>query len=205
MAIKPDVAEVDKNRMSAISNGVQALLFAEGGALTFKSLTKSLECTEKDLQTALDALAQKLEGSGLSLVRSDTETVLAVSADAKDVVIKKASEESKRDIGDAGLEVLAILLYEGPSTRANIDYIRGVNSSSTIRNLLIRGLVERSGNPEDAREYIYRPTVDLMAHVGVTDREKLPEYARIATELATFKASRDNHASESDTTAGNDI
>ena len=190
--------------MEKLSSQIQALLFSEGGALTFKSLAKSLACSEKELKVALDALSQRLEGSGLSLVRSDTEAVLTVSADAKDVVIKKASEESERDIGDAGLEVLAILLYDGPSTRGAIDYIRGVNSSSTIRNLLIRGLVERSGNPEDAREYIYRPTTDLMAHLGVTSRERLPEYGTIAPELAAFKASQHDHVSGSNTTAGTD-
>jgi segregation and condensation protein B len=182
-----------------IAKQAQALLFAEGGSLTYKSLAKILNCTEADLRTALESLASALEGTGLSLVRSDTEAVLAVTADAKDAVMKKASEEYDRDIGDAGLEVLAVLLYEGPSTRATIDYIRGVNSSSTIRNLLLRGLVERSGNPEDGREFIYRATTDLLAHVGSSTREELPEYATISRELAVFKASDSNHGSASTT------
>lgn len=176
-----------------IAKQAQALLFSEGGALTYKSLAKSLGCSEADLKTALDSLASSLDGSGLALVRSDTEAVLAVSSDAKDAVMKKAAEEYERDIGDAGLEVVAVLLYEGPSTRATIDYIRGVNSSSTIRTLLLRGLVERSGNPEDGREFIYRATTDLLAHLGSTKREDLPEYATISRELATFKASESNH------------
>jgi segregation and condensation protein B len=178
-----------------IAQQAHALLFSEGGALTYKSLAKSLACSESDLKMALDSLASGLDGSGLSLVRSDTEAVLAVSAGAKDAVMKKASEEYERDIGDAGLEVLAVLLYEGPSTRAAIDYIRGVNSSSTIRNLLLRGLVERSGNPEDGREFIYRATTDLFAHLGSTKREDLPEYATISRELAAFKATEMHHAS----------
>lgn len=178
-----------------IAKQAQALLFSEGGALTYKNLAKSLGCSEADLKTALESLATSLEGSGLTLVRSDTEAVLAVSADAKDAVMKKASEEYERDIGDAGLEVLAVLLYEGPSTRATIDYIRGVNSSSTIRNLLLRGLVERSGNPEDGREFIYRATTDLLAHLGSSKREDLPEYATISGELAAFKHHESSHAS----------
>jgi segregation and condensation protein B len=182
--------------MDKIAAQAQALLFAEGGALTYKNLAKTLSCEERDLRMALDSLAEKLSGTGLELVRSDTEAVLAISADAKDIVIKKASEEYDRDVGEAGLEVLAVLLYEGPSTRATIDYIRGVNSSSTIRNLLLRGLVERSGNPEDGREFIYRATTDLLAHLGVPDRDKLPEYGTISRELAAFKATEHNHAGE---------
>ena len=123
-----------------------------------------------------------------------------ISTAAREAVANVLKEEAERDIGDAGLEVLAILLYEGPSTRATIDYIRGVNSSSTIRTLLTRGLVERSGNPDDGREYIYKPTTDLFAYVGVRKREDLPEYGTIAGELAAFKVARDAHGTrESDT------
>jgi segregation and condensation protein B len=181
--------------MDNLSKQAQALLFAEGGALTFKSLEKSLSCDGVALQHALDALAQTLEGSGLSLVRSDTEATLAVSADAREVVAKKAADEYQSSIGEAGLEILSILLYEGPATRAMIDYIRGVNSSSSLRNLLARGLVERSGNPEDGREYVYRPTVELLAHLGVSGAKELPEYDTIARELSEFK-SKHNEAFE---------
>lgn len=179
--------------MDKLSRQIQALLFAEGGALTFKSLEKALSCDTAELQSALTMLATALEKTGLVLVKSDTEAVLAVAADAKEIVMKKATEEYARDIGDAGLEVLAVLLYEGPSTRAQIDYIRGVNSSSTLRNLLSRGCVERSGNPEDGREYIYRATAELLAHIGVSERTKLPEYSTISSELSSFKQT-ENHA-----------
>ena len=201
MPIKPDNNQTDAARMSVISNGVQALLFAEGGALTYASLKKTLGCSDEQLSAGLTALSVQLEGTGLTLVQSDTEAILAVAAEAKDIVVKKATEESARDIGDAGLEVLAVLLYEGPSTRAQIDYIRGVNSSSTLRNLLSRGLVERAGNPEDGREFIYRATTELLAHIGVAERTKLPEYSTISTELSSFKQTA-NHAS-SDSTSHN--
>ena len=102
--------------------------------------------------------------------------------------IKTAYElELGREIGDAGLEVLAIVLYRGPSTRAQVDYIRGVNTSSTMRTLLTRGLIERTGNPEDGREFLYRPTVELLAHLGVRKVTELPDYAKISNELAAFE------------------
>ncbi len=179
---------------------IQALLFSEGGAVTLKTLEKALGCSHDEVQAALEALAAGLEGSGLTLVRSDTEAVLAIAPVATEIVTKKATDEYGKDIGEAGLEVLAILLYEGSSTRAQIDYIRGVNSSSTLRNLLTRGLIERSGNPDDGREFIYRPTTELLAHLGVTDRTALPEYGTISAELSSFK---ENHAAgDNDTTGG---
>lgn len=181
--------------LTPIAKQAQALLFSEGGSLSYAYLSKTLSCSEGDLKMALESLETALTGTGLALIRSDTEAVLAIAPDAKDAVVKKATEEYDRDIGDAGLEVLAVLLYEGPSTRATIDYIRGVNSSSTIRTLLLRGLVERSGNPEDGREYIYRATTDLLAHLGSTKRENLPEYDILSRELAAFKATQPEHGS----------
>jgi segregation and condensation protein B len=124
------------------------------------------------------------------LVRTDKEAALAVSQTVRESVAAILQKEQEREIGDAGLEVLGILLYEGPSTRAQIDYVRGVNSSSTIRTLLTRGLIERSGNPEDGREYLYRPTVELLAHLGVTETKYLPDYETIARELTSFKSTQ---------------
>ncbi len=164
-----------------------AFLFAEGGELTRKKLASLLGCNEAELRDAQKVVAERLQGSGIGLIETEAALSLAVAPEASSSVQEALKRELDRDIGDAGLEVLSIILYIGPSTRARIDYIRGVNSSSTIRNLLARGLVERIGNPEDAREYLYRPTVELLAHLGVTDGAKLPEYATIVAELSSFE------------------
>src|SRR3989338_8724130 len=165
-----------------------AFLFSEGGSMTRKKLAMLLGCKQPELQGALDALGERFQGSGLSLIQTEREVGLAVAASAADAVQKAFERELARDIGDAGLEVLAIVLYRGPSTRAQIDYIRGVNTASTLRTLLTRGLVERAGNPEDAREYLYRPTVELLAHLGVAQARELPDHDTIARELAMFES-----------------
>lgn len=173
-----------------LSAHVEALLFAEGGSLSLKKIAQLLNVSLKEASDALPELRANLAGRGLSLITTETEASLVISPETRDAVKSAYERELGREIGDAGLEVLSILLYRGPSTRAQIDYIRGVNTSSTIRTLLSRGLVERIGNPEDAREYLYRPTVELLAHLGVTRREDLPEYATIAAELAAFEQSQ---------------
>lgn len=172
-----------------ISTDIEALLFAEGGALTKKKLCSTLACAEGELDRALEELVQKLAGRGLTLVQNGTEVALAVSPENRSAVAESLERDQARDIGEAGLEILAILLYEGPSTRATIDYVRGVNSSSTLRTLLTRGLVERSGNPEDGREFMYRPSLDLLAHLGVPNVQALPDYESLKQELEKFKKS----------------
>ena len=181
---------------------IEGLLFAEAGSLTFKKLASLLECTEENVRAAITHLETSRQG-GLTVVRSETEVALAVAPKDREAVAAILGKEDTKDIGDAGLEVLSVLLYEGPQTRSEIDYIRGVNSSTTLRTLIARGLVERSGNPADGREFVYRPTVELLSYLGVPNAQALPEYATLSRELAAFKsgAAETFHARQHDTPA----
>lgn len=189
-----------------LANTIEALLFSEGGTIAKKKLCQIVGVDDAALADALATLRERKEGSGLTLVESEREVTLAVSSEATEVVQKAFERELGREIGDAGLEVLAIILYRGPSTRAQIDYIRGVNTSSTIRLLAARGLLERTANPQDAREYLYKPTVELLAHLGARTGQELPEYAKISSELASFEKTHqdpfDSHAANTPTDSG---
>ncbi len=170
-----------------LSQRLEAFLFAEGGSLSRKKLLQLLECKPEELAAAADALSNTLSNRGISLIKTETEITLAVASSTQAALEKAFEKELGREIGEAGLEVLAIILYRGASTRAQIDYVRGVNSSTSVRTLLARGLLERTGNPDDAREYLYRPTAELLAYLGITDSQELPEYGIIRGELATFE------------------
>jgi segregation and condensation protein B len=170
-----------------LSQRLEAFLFAEGGSVTRKKLLQLLECKADELNAAIQELDATLQERGIALIQTETEVGLVVAPNSQEALEKAFEKELGREIGDAGLEVLAILLYKGASTRAQIDYVRGVNSSTTLRGLLARGLVERTGNPEDAREYLYRPTAELLAYLGVRSMGELPSYATIAGELAAFE------------------
>ena len=173
-----------------LASKIEALLFSEGGTLPRKKLAQVLGESDEAVSTAITELKHHKEGSGLSVVETEREVTLAVSQDAVPTVKAAFERELGREVGDAGLEVIAIILYRGPSTRSEIDYIRGVNTSSTIRLLAARGLIERALNPKDSREYLYRPTVELLAHLGARSGNELPDYDKITSELAAFEESQ---------------
>jgi segregation and condensation protein B len=173
--------------MNDYASLAHAYLFAEGGVLSFKKLSQLLGIEHARTIAALDELSAKLNGSGLCIIRTETEAALSVAPRESEVLRTQYESELGREIGEAGLEVLAIVLYRGPSTRASIDYIRGVNTSSTIRTLLARGLLERTSNPNDSREYLYQPTVALLAHIGAQKVHEAPEYGTISNELRAFE------------------
>ncbi|KKU27197.1 MAG: Segregation and condensation protein B [Candidatus Magasanikbacteria bacterium GW2011_GWA2_46_17] len=182
--------ETSKN-ISEMAARAEAFLFAEGEPIPTSTLKKLLSCTDEELEQALLSLAKRQDGSGIALIRTNGEAALAVSESCAPAIRAENAKEHEREIGDAGLEVLAILLYRGPSTRAQIDYIRGVNTSTTLRTLLARGLATRTENPGDSREYLYHPTAELLAHLGASSTKSLPNYEKITGELRAFEESKD--------------
>ena len=136
----------------------------------------------------------------MTLVQTDEDVMLGTAKELSPLIEQLTKEELTRDLGKAGLETLSIVLYQGPISRADIDYIRGVNSQFILRALLIRGLVERVDNPTDARSYLYKPTLDLLSHLGVSKIADLPEYEQVKKDIETFKQTTEEASGEIKTT-----
>lgn len=174
---------------------IEALLFYKGEAMKVRELTKLLanekDSDEDSIENALEELKEKLSLRGVQLIRKEDEVMLATSAEMSDLIEQIRKEELTKDIGKAGAETLAIVLYKGPITRAEIDYIRGVNSTFILRNLLIRGLVEKVSNPKDQRSFLYKTTLELLSFLGIKSIEELPEFDTVQEELEKFAENQD--------------
>ncbi|MDO8183786.1 MAG: SMC-Scp complex subunit ScpB [bacterium] len=163
---------------------VEALLFQQAEPLTINRLAKLLNLPTTVINEALIELEFKLKDRGLALIKSGEEVTLGTKPEAASFLAELAKQELSGPLGKAGLETLAIILYHAPITRPEVDYIRGVNSSFIVRHLLVRGLIKRSVKPGDARAFIYEPTLEALAHLGVSQREALPRFHEI-TKLTT--------------------
>ncbi|MCX6713946.1 MAG: SMC-Scp complex subunit ScpB [Candidatus Vogelbacteria bacterium] len=166
---------------------IEALLFFKAEPLTISDLAKALESDEPSVGEAIEKLKIELADRGVKIIQNGDEIALGTTPEASDLIQKITKEELAKDLGKATLETLTIILYEGPISRAKIDHIRGVNSSFIVRNLLIRGLIERTVNEKDARAYLYKPTFDLLQHLGLTDIKEMPEYEIIHAKIAEFQ------------------
>ena len=167
---------------------LEAILFFKSEPLLVAKLAEMASTKEELVREGLEQLAQNLTGRGVTLIFKDDSVMLGTAPEASVLIEKMIKEELSRELGKAGLETLAIVLYEGPVSRAEIDYIRGVNSSFILRHMLVRGLVERVNKPGDARAFLYRPSFDLLRHLGVAKIEDLPDFAIVKQELATFRS-----------------
>lgn len=168
-------------------NTIEAILFYKNEPMSVSELARVLGSDEKEIQAAVERLEEDLKKRGMRLSRKDDDVQLVTAAEVSDLIEKITKEELAKDLGQAGLETLAIVLYRGPVSRSEIDWIRGVNGSFTLRNLMIRGLVERILNPKDSRSFLYRPTFELMNQLGITRIEDLPDYKKILEETASSK------------------
>ena len=170
-----------------ISAKLEAILFWKAEPVSFKKLAELLKVDQATVKSTIQELEKNLQNRGLTIVQTDHEVMLGTAKDFSSLIEQLTKEELTRDLGKAGLETLSIVLYQGPISRADIDYIRGVNSQFILRNLLIRGLVERIDNPKDARSFLYKTTLDLLAHLGISKVEDLPEYEKVRSDIEAFK------------------
>lgn len=173
-----------------ISQQIEAILFWKAEPVAIKKLATLLNVGVAEIRTGIVELEHSLQNRGITLVQTDEEVTLGTSKDLSALIEKLTKDELSRDLGKAGLETLSIVLYQGPISRANIDYIRGVNSQFILRALLIRGLVERIDNPKDARSFLYKPTLQLLSHMGVSKISDLPDYEQVRKDIESFKASQ---------------
>ena len=164
---------------------IESLLFYKGTALRKKAVAAAIGCSDEELASHLNVLRERLESTALALVETETEVQLTTAPALATFLEAVRRDELRADIGKAGAETLAIILYREPISRTEIDKIRGVNSSVTLRNLLTRGLVARSSKPS-AQGYIYTITPQLLSHLGIRHKQELPEYASIMDRLDNF-------------------
>jgi segregation and condensation protein B len=155
---------------------IEAVLFFRAEPMKVLKLAEILETNVEAIQNGIVTLKEKLLERGIAVLEKDDEVSLGTVSEMGVIIEKMVKEELSRDLGNSALETLTIILYKSPIQKAEIDYIRGVNSNYILRSLLVRGLIEKVANPEDQRSFLYRPTFELLAHLGIKNVEDLPEF-----------------------------
>jgi segregation and condensation protein B len=167
-----------------LSQQIEGLLFYKASPMKLTQLMKIFGVDEAHLNSAIEAVEKRLHGGAIRLATTETEVQLVSAPELDELIESVRKDELKRDIGKAGAETLAIVLYKGPISRVEIDRIRGVNSGFILRNLMIRGLVERG---TDTKSHTFCLTPTLLAHLGVTHKTELQNYATVLDQLEKFE------------------
>lgn len=159
-----------------LKSAIESILFIQGEPMAVSRLAKTVGAGKREIEEALAELQTEYRERGIQLVQNADEWQFATNPENRDLVQRFVSNDLTDDLTRASLEVIAIIAYKGPISRANIEYLRGVDSSYVLRNLLIRGLVTREENPKDRRSYLYRIATNFLTYIGASNLEALPHY-----------------------------
>jgi len=166
--------------MENLLSKIEAVLCAYGEPISIERLGKILKINPAELESALKDMETELsrQERGIVLIKNVGKIQLATKPELTGLLEGIIKQEFTEDLTPAALETLSIIAYAGPISRADIEYIRGVNSSFTMRNLLLRGLAERTIDPKRANAYIYTASFDLIKRLGILKVEDLPDYEK---------------------------
>lgn len=166
---------MDINDLSAVLEGI---LFASGGSVSQAKIAEALELPEETVEAALEQLAgtYRFERRGIRIVRLEDAWQMTSSPEFAPEVRRALELRKPPPLSKAAMEVLAIIAYYQPVTRAYIEQIRGVDSSSTVGNLSERGLIEDCGYMDvPGRPRLFRTTDAFLRSFGITHLSELPD------------------------------
>ena len=160
-----------------IISALEAVLFASGDPISVERLSQVFEKEPEDIEKLVNLLSEKLDGnnSGVKVVRLEN-TYQLVTREEHAEYIKKAFDIKRRTpLSPAAFEVLAVIAYNQPVTRAFIEQVRGVDCSGVVSTLIEKGLIEERGRLElPGRPLLYGTTKTFLRSFSLNDLSDLP-------------------------------
>jgi segregation and condensation protein B len=154
---------------------IESLLFVAGEPVTIKQLGDALELPLDAVEQALAELSNACRDRGIRVQRHHDQVQLVSAPESAAGVARLLGVQANARLSNAALEVLAIIAYRQPITRARIDAIRGVDSSASLRALLSRDLIAESGRLDTVgRPILYATTQLFLQQFGLSALAELP-------------------------------
>lgn len=158
-----------------LENRIEALLFVSSAPVTVGQISSALEAPAGRVKNSLERLEQSLDSRGIRLQKFGQEYQLTTAPELAEDIERFLTLEETSTLSRAALEALAIIAYQQPVTRPQIDSIRGVNSDSVLRTLLRHGLIEETGRSiSPGRPILYSTTSQFLQYFGLVALEELP-------------------------------
>jgi segregation and condensation protein B len=154
---------------------LEALLFVAPGAVTPAQLAAALDISIEQVEIGLIELTRAYDRRGLRLQRHAGQVQLTTAPEFAQVIERFLGLELSSRLSRAALETLAIVAYQQPITRPQVDAIRGVNSDGVLKSLLHKGLVQETGRADTpGRPILYSSTPEFLQHFGLNSLDELP-------------------------------
>ncbi|MGC8857163.1 MAG: SMC-Scp complex subunit ScpB [Anaerolineae bacterium] len=167
-----------ETRVLSLAAQLEALLFVATGPVTVPQLAVALDVSASVVERGLNELEEALREGGLRLQRHAGRLQLTTAPELAALVERFLGLEATSHLSRAALETLAIIAYQQPCTRPQVDAIRGVNSDSMMKSLLSKGLIQEVGRAEGpGRPILYATSPEFLQHFGLNSLSELPPLA----------------------------
>ena len=169
-----------------IETAVEGILFASGEPVSADRIASVLLLEREEVLSAFSKLADKYayERRGIRLVNLDGMLQMCSAPELSDLIRTVLETRKAPRLSQPALEVLAIIAYFQPVTRAYIEQVRGVDSSYTVNLLHERGLIEPAGKMDaPGRPVLYRTTLNFLRTFGLSSLDDLPELEEAENEI----------------------
>lgn len=176
---------MERMELSELRAAMEAILFASGEPVQIERICLALELDKPTAEQVLQELGDyyAYERRGIRLVRMEESYQLCSSPDYADVIRKAFEIRKSAKLSQPALEVLTIIAYYQPTTRAYVDQVRGVDSSYTMGLLQERKLIEECGRLQvPGRPHLYRTTKEFLRVFHISSLDELPEMPGMETE-----------------------
>jgi len=158
-----------------IPAALEALLFVSAEPVAPSQLATVLELSTSAVEQGLKELDGELQSRGLRLQRHGGRIQLTTAPEMAETVERFLGLEATSRLSRAALETLAIVAYQQPVTRPQIEGVRGVSSDGVMKSLLGKGLVQEVGRTEGpGRPILYGTAPDFLQHFGLNSLMDLP-------------------------------
>ena len=172
---EPPLPPLPPTEPLSLENLVESLLFVAEGPVPVARLAEALEVSPREVEAALDQLTETYRQRGLSVQRSRDKVQLTTTPAAADKVQRFLGLAAATPLSRAALETLAIIAYQQPVTRPQIEAVRGVNSDGVIKNLLSKGIIDEVGRTDGpGRPVLYVTTPEFLQYFGIASLADLP-------------------------------
>ena len=162
---------------------LEAMLFVAPEPVTTAQLATALDVAPSVVERGLNELDASLATRGLRLQRHAGRFQLTTAPQLTELIERFLGLEATTHLSRAALETLAIVAYQQPVTRPQIDSIRGVNSDSMMKSLLSKGLILESGRADGpGRPILYSTTPEFLQHFGLNSILEMPSLAKSEEE-----------------------
>lgn len=166
---------MDKQKIKGI---IEAILFASGRVVKIRELIAILEVNSDEIIKTIGEMQEEYskENSGIEIIRVEDGYQLATKKEYYEYIYPILNKQARPTISQASLEVLSIIAYNPRATRADIDSIRGVDSSASIYRLLEYNLIEQAGKADlPGKPMTYKVSDEFLKTFGLNSIKDLPE------------------------------